>query len=199
VVLVLDNYDSFTFNLVQYLGELGVVVDVVRNDVITVDEVGTMAPAAIVISPGPCTPAEAGISVSLVRQLGASIPILGVCLGHQAIVEAYGGKVVRAGRVMHGKTSQVLHDGTDLFNGLPSPLEVMRYHSLIAAPSTLPRDLVVTAVAQDDASEIHAVRHRKYPVWGVQFHPESVMTPRGKDLLANFLGLAGIQAPAARA
>ena len=199
MVLVLDNYDSFTFNLVQYLGELGVVVDVVRNDVITVDEVGTMAPAAIVISPGPCTPAEAGISVSLVRQLGASIPILGVCLGHQAIVEAYGGKVVRAGRVMHGKTSQVLHDGTDLFNGLPSPLEVMRYHSLIAAPSTLPRDLVVTAVAQDDASEIHAVRHRKYPVWGVQFHPESVMTPRGKDLLANFLGLAGIQAPAARA
>ena len=199
MILVLDNYDSFTFNLVQYLGELGVVVDVVRNDVITVDEVGTMAPAAIVISPGPCTPAEAGISVSLVRQLGASIPILGVCLGHQAIVEAYGGKVVRAGRVMHGKTSQVLHDGTDLFSGLPSPLEVMRYHSLIAAPSTLPRDLVVTAVAQDDASEIHAVRHRKYPVWGVQFHPESVMTPRGKDLLANFLGLAGIQAPAARA
>ena len=198
MVLVLDNYDSFTFNLVQYLGEFGVDVDVVRNDVITVEDVATMAPAAIVISPGPCTPSEAGISVPLVRQLGGTIPILGVCLGHQAIVEAYGGKVVRAGRVMHGKTSQVVHDGTDLFNGLPSPLEVMRYHSLIAAPMSLPRELVVTALAQDDASEIHAVRHRKYPVWGVQFHPESVMTPRGKDILANFLGLAGIQAPAAR-
>jgi len=198
MILVLDNYDSFTFNLVQYLGELGVDVDVVRNDVITVEGVATMAPAAIVISPGPCTPSEAGISVSLVRQLGASIPILGVCLGHQAIVEAYGGKVVRAGRVMHGKTSLVMHDGTDLFSGLPSPLEVMRYHSLIAAPSSLPRDLVVTAIAQDDASEIHAVRHRKYPVWGVQFHPESIMTPRGKDILANFLGLAGVQAPATR-
>jgi len=191
MILVLDNYDSFTFNLVQYLGEFGVDVDVVRNDVITVEDVATMAPAAIVISPGPCTPSEAGISVPLVRQLGGTIPILGVCLGHQAIVEAYGGKVVRAGRVMHGKTSQVVHDGTDLFNGLPSPLEVMRYHSLIAAPLSLPRELVVTALAQDDASEIHAVRHRKYPVWGVQFHPESVMTPRGKDLLANFLELAG--------
>ena len=191
MILVLDNYDSFTFNLVQYLGEFGVDVDVVRNDVITVQDVATMAPAAIVISPGPCTPSEAGISVPLVRQLGGTIPILGVCLGHQAIVEAYGGKVVRAGRVMHGKTSQVVHDGTDLFNGLPSPLEVMRYHSLIAAPLSLPRELVVTALAQDDASEIHAVRHRKYPVWGVQFHPESVMTPRGKDLLANFLELAG--------
>jgi len=191
MVLVLDNYDSFTFNLVQYLGEFGVDVDVVRNDVITVQDVATMAPAAIVISPGPCTPSEAGISVPLVRQLGGTIPILGVCLGHQAIVEAYGGKVVRAGRVMHGKTSQVVHDGTDLFNGLPSPLEVMRYHSLIAAPLSLPRELVVTALAQDDASEIHAVRHRKYPVWGVQFHPESVMTPRGKDILANFIELAG--------
>lgn len=198
MILVLDNYDSFTFNLVQYLGEFGVDVDVVRNDVITVDDVATMAPAAIVISPGPCTPSEAGISVPLVRQLGATIPILGVCLGHQAIVEAYGGKVVRAGRVMHGKTSQVLHDGTDLFHRLPSPLEVMRYHSLIAAQSTLPRELEVTAVAQDDASEIHAVRHRAHPVWGVQFHPESVMTPSGKDILANFLGLAGIQAPAVR-
>jgi len=191
MILVLDNYDSFTFNLVQYLGEFGVDVDVFRNDVITVQDVATMAPAAIVISPGPCTPSEAGISVPLVRQLGGTIPILGVCLGHQAIVEAYGGKVVRAGRVMHGKTSQVVHDGTDLFNGLPSPLEVMRYHSLIAAPLSLPRELVVTALAQDDASEIHAVRHRKYPVWGVQFHPESVMTPRGKDILANFIELAG--------
>jgi anthranilate synthase/aminodeoxychorismate synthase-like glutamine amidotransferase len=192
VILVLDNYDSFTFNLVQYLGEFGLDVDVRRNDAITVQDVGALAPDAIVISPGPCTPAEAGISVPLVRQWGPTIPILGVCLGHQAIVEAYGGRVVRAGRVMHGKTSRVLHDGTDLFARLESPLEVMRYHSLIAESGSLPDSLIVTAVAQDDAGEIHAVRHRDHPVWGVQFHPESVMTPRGKDLLANFLGLAGV-------
>ena len=190
MIIVVDNYDSFTFNLVQYLGEFGLDVDVRRNDALTVDDVGALAPDAIVISPGPCTPAEAGISIPLVRRWGSSIPILGVCLGHQAIVEAYGGKVVRAGRVMHGKTSMVLHDGTDLFAGLPSPLEVMRYHSLIAEPGTLPSQLQVTAVAQDDPSEVHAVRHREHPVWGVQFHPESVMTPRGKDLLANFLRLA---------
>ncbi|MGH9662441.1 MAG: anthranilate synthase component II [Bryobacteraceae bacterium] len=190
MILVLDNYDSFTYNLVQYLGELGLELDVRRNDAITVDDVGTLAPDAIVISPGPCTPAEAGISVPLVRRLGSSVPILGVCLGHQAIVEAYGGRVVRAGRVMHGKTSRVVHDGTDLFELLPSPLEVMRYHSLIAEPSSMPPSLAVTAVALDDESEIHAVRHREHPVWGVQFHPESVMTPDGKDLLANFLGLA---------
>lgn len=192
MILVLDNYDSFTWNLVQYLGELGCDVDVRRNDDITVDEVGELAPQAIVISPGPCTPAEAGISVPLVRRWGSTVPILGVCLGHQSIVEAYGGRVVRAGRVMHGKTSMVLHDRSDLFNGLPSPLEVMRYHSLVAEPATLPPTLTVTAVAQDDAAEIHAVRHHEHPVWGVQFHPESVMTPRGKDLLANFLTLAGV-------
>lgn len=192
MILVLDNYDSFTFNLVQYLGEFGLDVQVRRNDAITVDDVGAMTPEAVVISPGPCTPAEAGISVPLVRRWGSTIPILGVCLGHQAIVEAYGGRVVRAGRVMHGKTSRVLHDGTDLFEGLPSPIEVMRYHSLIAEPASLPESLIVTAVAQDDANEIHAVRHRDHPVRGVQFHPESVMTPRGKDLLANFLTLAGI-------
>ena len=192
MILVLDNYDSFTFNLVQYLGEFGLDVVVKRNDAISVEDVGDMAPDAVVISPGPCTPAEAGISVSLVRQWGASIPILGVCLGHQAIVEAYGGRVVRAGRVMHGKTSRILHDGTGLFAGLESPLEVMRYHSLIAEPATMPDELLVTAVAQDDRSEIHAVQHRTHPVWGVQFHPESVMTPRGKDLLANFLKLAGV-------
>ena len=197
MVLVLDNYDSFTFNLVQYLGEFGLDVVVRRNDTITVDDVGDMAPDAIVISPGPCTPAEAGISVPLVRRWGASIPTLGVCLGHQAIVESYGGRVVRAGRVMHGKTSRVLHDGTGLFAGLDSPLEVMRYHSLIAEPASMPGQLVVTAVAQDDRSEIHAVQHREHPVWGVQFHPESVMTPKGKDLLANFLKLAGVSfAPA---
>ena len=192
MLLVLDNYDSFTFNLVQYLGEFGLDVDVRRNDAITVQEVGALSPAAIVISPGPCTPSEAGISVPLVRRWGATVPILGVCLGHQSIVEAYGGRVVRAGRVMHGKTSRVLHDGTDLFDGLESPLEVMRYHSLIAEQESLPDALKVTAVAQDDVREIHAIRHREHPVWGVQFHPESVMTPRGKDLLANFLGLAGI-------
>jgi len=192
MILVLDNYDSFTFNLVQYLGEFGLDVVVKRNDAISVDDVGDMTPAAVVISPGPCTPAEAGISVPLVRRWGASIPILGVCLGHQAIVESYGGRVVRAGRVMHGKTSQILHDGTGLFAGLESPLEVMRYHSLIAEPATMPAELLVTAVAQDDPSEIHAVQHRQHPVWGVQFHPESIMTPRGKDLLANFLTLAGV-------
>ena len=190
MILVLDNYDSFTYNLVQYLGELGLEPDVRRNDAITVDDVGAMAPDAVVISPGPCTPVEAGISVPLVRRWGSTIPILGVCLGHQAIVEAYGGRVVRAGRVMHGKTSRVVHDGTDLFESLPSPLEVMRYHSLIAEPSSMPSSLAVTAVALDDESEIHAVRHREHPVWGVQFHPESVMTPRGKDLLKNFLSLA---------
>jgi len=187
VILVIDNYDSFTYNLVQYLGELGQRLDVRRNDAVTVEDVGRMAPDAIVISPGPCTPADAGVSVPLIRRWGSTIPILGVCLGHQSIVEAYGGRVVRAGRVMHGKTSRVRHDGTDLFEGLPSPLEVMRYHSLIAEPGSLPDELLVTAVAEDDPSEIHAVRHRTHPVWGVQFHPESVMTPRGKDLLATFL------------
>jgi anthranilate synthase/aminodeoxychorismate synthase-like glutamine amidotransferase len=194
VILVLDNYDSFTYNLVQYLGELGAEPVVHRNDALSVDDVGALAPDAVVISPGPCTPAEAGISVPLVRRWGSSIPILGVCLGHQAIVEACGGSVVRAARVMHGKTSRILHDGSDLFAGIESPLEVMRYHSLIAEPANLPDALEVTAVAEDDPAEIHAVRHREYPVWGVQFHPESVMTARGKDLLANFLALAGAPA-----
>jgi anthranilate synthase/aminodeoxychorismate synthase-like glutamine amidotransferase len=196
VILVLDNYDSFTYNLVQYLGELGVELDVHRNDVITVDDVGKLNPDAIVISPGPCTPAEAGISVPLVRRWGSTIPILGVCLGHQAIVEAYGGNVVRAGRVMHGKTSHVLHDGTQLFANLPSPLEVMRYHSLIAEPASMPRELEITAVAQDDPREIHAVQHRTDPVFGVQFHPESILTSHGKDILSNFLHLARIRATA---
>jgi anthranilate synthase/aminodeoxychorismate synthase-like glutamine amidotransferase len=196
MILVIDNYDSFTYNLVQYLGELGAELDVRRNDALAVDDIGSLAPQAIVISPGPCTPAQAGISVPLVRQWGASIPILGVCLGHQAIVEAYGGRVVRAARLMHGKTSLVMHDGTGLFAGVPSPTQVMRYHSLIAEPESLPAVLQVQAVAADDASEVHAVRHATHPVWGVQFHPESVMTPHGKDLLANFLGLAGIAAAA---
>ncbi|HEX7120852.1 MAG TPA: aminodeoxychorismate/anthranilate synthase component II [Gemmatimonadaceae bacterium] len=189
-VLVIDNYDSFTYNLVQYLGELGAEPDVRRNDVIGVEEVEQLAPDAIVISPGPCTPSQAGISVPLIQQWGSSIPILGVCLGHQAIAEAYGGRVVRARRVMHGKTSRILHHGDDLFAGLPSPLEVMRYHSLVAEPGSLPEALEVTAVAEDDPTEIHAVRHRSHPVWGVQFHPESVMTRDGKQLIATFLRLA---------
>ncbi len=186
-VLVLDNYDSFTYNLVQYLGELGVRPVVYRNDALTVDQVGDLRPQAIVISPGPCTPGEAGISVPLVRRWGAEVPILGVCLGHQAIGEAYGGRVVRARRVMHGKTSAITHDGTGLFAGLPSPLEVMRYHSLIVETASLPSSLEVLARAVDDPDEIHAVRHRQHPVWGVQFHPESVLTQNGMRLLQNFL------------
>ena len=191
MVFVLDNYDSFTYNLVQYLGELGADLVVRRNDAITVDEVGALAPDAIVISPGPCAPSQAGISVPLIQRWGSTIPTLGVCLGHQAIGEAYGGKVVRASRVMHGKCSNVEHDGTGLFEGLPSPLPVMRYHSLIVERESLPGELEVVAVAADDPNEIHAVRHRTHPVWGVQFHPESILTTGGKSMLANFLAMAG--------
>ena len=190
MILVIDNYDSFTFNLVQYLGELGAELVVKRNDEISVEEIGTIRPSAIVISPGPCAPAQAGISVAAVRQWGPSIPTLGVCLGHQAIGEAYGGRVVRAGRVMHGKTSQIEHDGSGLFKGVSNPMQVMRYHSLVIEPSSLPKTLQVTARAQEEPTEIHAVKHRSHPVWGVQFHPESIMTPDGKRLLGNFLELA---------
>jgi anthranilate synthase/aminodeoxychorismate synthase-like glutamine amidotransferase len=190
MILVIDNYDSFTYNLVQYLGELGAEPIVRRNDAISVEEVGEVAPQAIVISPGPGIPANAGVSVPLIRRWGGEIPLLGVCLGHQAIAEAYGGEVVRAARVMHGKTSLVEHDQRELFAGLPNPLEVMRYHSLVIEPKTLPAELEVTARARDDRSEIHAIRHRRYPVWGVQFHPESVMTAHGRELLRNFLDLA---------
>ena len=190
MILVLDNYDSFTFNLVQYLGELGADPLVRRNDEITVEQVGELGPSAIVISPGPCAPAQAGISVPLVQRWGATIPILGVCLGHQAIGEAYGGRVVRAGRVMHGKTSLVSHDGTGLFAKIPNPMSVMRYHSLVVESASLPGELTVTARAKDDATEIHAMRHAEHRVWGVQFHPESIMTPHGKTLLGNFLSLA---------
>lgn len=189
-ILVIDNYDSFTYNLVQYLGELGEQPVVRRNDAVGVEEIAALAPRAIVISPGPCTPAEAGVSVPLIQRWGTSIPILGVCLGHQAIGEAYGGRVVRAARVMHGKTSAIVHDGTDLFASLPSPLEVMRYHSLVVEPESLPAVLEVTARAKDAPDEIHALRHRAYPVWGVQFHPESILTTGGKTILANFLSLA---------
>ena len=189
MILIIDNYDSFTYNLVQYLGELGESPVVRRNDAITVDEIGAMAPDGIVISPGPCTPSEAGVTVGLIRRWGASIPLLGVCLGHQAIGEAYGGRVVRAKSVMHGKTSKVVHDGREIFAGIPSPLRVMRYHSLTVEPSSLPAELEVTARAIDDPDEIHALRHRTHPVWGVQFHPESILTENGHDLLRNFLAL----------
>ncbi len=191
MILVIDNYDSFTYNLVQYLGELGGEPCVRRNDAVTVDEVGTLAPKAIVLSPGPGTPADAGVTVPMVKRWGGRIPILGVCLGHQAIGEAYGGKVVRAARVMHGKTSRVKHDGSGLFAGLPQSLEVMRYHSLVVERASLPATLTVNAATEGDDTEIQAMRHAEYPVWGVQFHPESVFTEHGKDLLRNFIKLAG--------
>ena len=189
MLLVLDNYDSFTYNLVQYLGELGHNPVVKRNDEISVDDIGTMGVTRLVISPGPCTPSEAGITVEAIRRWGKTIPILGVCLGHQAIGEAYGGKVVRARTLMHGKTSRISHDGKGIFANLPNPLEVMRYHSLIVETATLPDELEVTARATDDSTEIHAVRHRTYRVWGVQFHPESILTQNGKEILRNFLSL----------
>jgi anthranilate synthase/aminodeoxychorismate synthase-like glutamine amidotransferase len=188
MLLVIDNYDSFTYNLVQYLGELGAEIVVRRNDAVTVKEVGEMAPSGIVLSPGPCAPAQAGVTVEVVRAWGATIPTLGVCLGHQAIGEAYGGRVVRAARAVHGKASRITHDGTGLFTGLPSPLEVGRYHSLVVELESLPSSLEVVATATDDPREIHALRHATHPVWGVQFHPESVLTPNGKQLLRNFLG-----------
>jgi anthranilate synthase component 2 len=191
MLLVIDNYDSFTYNLVQYLGELGADIVVRRNDAVSVDEIGELRPTAIVVSPGPCAPSQAGVTVPLIRRWGSSIPLLGVCLGHQAIGEAYGGRVVRASRVMHGKSSTVQHDGTGLFEGLPSPLPVMRYHSLIVERESLPAELEVVAVSTEDPTEIHALRHRSHPVWGVQFHPESILTTGGKTLLRNFLSLAG--------
>ena len=190
MILVIDNYDSFTYNLVQYLGELGEEPVVVRNDAISVEDIERIQPRAIVLSPGPCTPSEAGITVPVVQRWGATIPMLGVCLGQQAIGEAYGGTVIRADRVMHGKVSLVQHDGSGLFDGLPSPLEVMRYHSLIVERSSLPDVLEVTATACDAPDEIHAVRHRSHPVWGVQFHPESILTQGGQSILRNFLSLA---------
>jgi anthranilate synthase/aminodeoxychorismate synthase-like glutamine amidotransferase len=162
-----------------------------RNDAITVEEIGAMHPSAIVLSPGPCTPRDAGITVPVVTRWGPEIPILGVCLGHQAIGEAFGGRVIRAGRVMHGKTSRIAHDGTGLFGGLPSPLEVMRYHSLIVERESLPATLEILATSIDDEAEIQAMRHVHHPVWGVQFHPESVLTQHGKQLLRNFVALAG--------
>jgi anthranilate synthase component 2 len=191
MLLVIDNYDSFTYNLVQYFGELGEDPLVVRNDAITLDAIAALAPEAIVLGPGPGVPADAGITIPVIQRFGATVPILGVCLGHQAIGEAYGGKVIRAPRgVMHGKTSRVKHDGSAFFEGVSSPLEVMRYHSLVVEHGSLPKVLEATAVAMDDPTEIHALRHRTHPVHGVHFHPESIGTPEGRRLLENFLAIA---------
>ncbi len=191
MILVIDNYDSFTYNLVQYLGELGADVLVRRNDELTVAQVAELGPCAIVLSPGPKTPEEAGITLGVIRELGPSVPILGVCLGHQAIGAAYGGRVVRAARLIHGKTSRIRHSGTDLFRDVPDPVQVMRYHSLTVERSSIPAELEITAWSDEDESEVHALRHRTYRVWGVQFHPESILTQSGKQLLQNFLELAG--------
>jgi anthranilate synthase/aminodeoxychorismate synthase-like glutamine amidotransferase len=190
MILVIDNYDSFTYNLVQYLGELGEDPVVRRNDALTLDDVEALAPTGIVISPGPGVPADAGVTVPLIKRWSPSIPTLGVCLGHQAIAEAFGGTVTLAPVLMHGKTSSVSHDGKALFHGIPSPLRVMRYHSLTVERDTLPDQLEVIAWGEDDSSEIHALRHKEHPVWGVQFHPESVMTEHGREILGNFLTLA---------
>jgi anthranilate synthase/aminodeoxychorismate synthase-like glutamine amidotransferase len=185
MILMIDNYDSFTYNLVQYLGELGNEIRVFRNDQITIEEVEAMRPERIVISPGPCTPKEAGISVDLIKRFSGKIPILGVCLGHQAIGEAFGGDIVRAGRLMHGKTSMIYHDGKTIFRQLPNPFEATRYHSLIVKRETLPSCLEISAETKE--GEIMGLRHKEFQVEGVQFHPESILTKSGKDLLKNFL------------
>ena len=185
MILLIDNYDSFTYNLYQYLCELGADVQVARNDQVTLEEIETMSPDGIVISPGPCTPEKAGISNDVVRRFGASTPILGVCLGHQCIGYAYGGRVERAGEIMHGKTSLIHHDGKGVFQGLPNPFEGIRYHSLAVQQEGLPDSLEVTA--RTDKGLIMGLRHKEHPVEGVQFHPESIMTKVGKDVLRNFL------------
>ncbi len=185
MILVIDNYDSFTWNLVQYMGEMGADMRVVRNRDITLDEIEALRPEKIVISPGPCTPNEAGISVDTIRRFGSTIPIFGVCLGHQSIGAALGGEVVRADRIMHGKTSPIYHDGAGVFRGMPSPFEAIRYHSLLIRRETLPDCLLVSA--ETDQGEIMGVRHRDWPLEGVQFHPESILTQNGKEILRNFL------------
>jgi anthranilate synthase/aminodeoxychorismate synthase-like glutamine amidotransferase len=189
-LLMIDNYDSFTYNLVQYLGELGVEVIVKRNDAIDVAGARALAPVAIVISPGPCTPAQAGVSVPILRELAGELPMLGVCLGHQCIGEAFGGKVVRASRLMHGKTSPIIHDGRTIFAGLTNPFEAMRYHSLLVEPNSIPPSMEVSAHTAE--GEIMGLRHREHRIEGVQFHPESIGTREGKDLLRNFV--AGVAA-----
>jgi len=185
MLLMIDNYDSFTYNLVQYLGELGQDVRVYRNDQVTVQEIQELVPERIVISPGPCTPNEAGVSVDTIKQFGGKIPILGVCLGHQSIGQAYGGRIVRARQLMHGKTSMIHHLGQGVFRGLPDPFEATRYHSLVIERESLPECLEITAWTEDD--EIMGVRHKEFPVEGVQFHPESILTQHGHKLLSNFL------------
>jgi len=187
MLLVIDNYDSFTYNLVQYFGELGEDPVVRRNDEITLDEIAALNPDRIVVSPGPCTPTEAGISCAVIEEFGPKKPILGVCLGHQSIGQVYGGDVVRAGRLMHGKTSPILHHGENVFAGLPSPFEATRYHSLLVKRETLPECLKITAETAE--GEIMGLAHKEYPVYGVQFHPESILTSEGKRLLGNFLNL----------
>jgi anthranilate synthase component 2 len=189
MLLMLDNYDSFTWNLVQYLGELGAAVKVVRNDAMSVEAIAALHPERIVISPGPCTPNEAGVSVPLVRHFAGQVPILGVCLGHQAIGQAFGGRVVRAERVMHGKLSSIVHDGRGVFADVPSPFNATRYHSLALERASLPPDLDITATADD--GEIMGVRHRDFAVEGVQFHPEAILTEHGRKVLANFLSQPG--------
>lgn len=188
MLLVIDNYDSFTYNLVQYFGELGARVRVVRNDAVTVEEISEWQPRQIVISPGPCTPAEAGISVETIRHFAGKIPLLGVCLGHQSLAVAFGGRVVRAARLMHGKTSPIYHDGRTIFRNLPQPFRATRYHSLLVERESLPDCLQVSAWTEE--GEIMGLRHREWLVEGVQFHPESILTDVGKDLLRNFLQLA---------
>jgi len=192
MLLMIDNYDSFTYNLVQYLGELGSDVQVVRNDQITVEEIGKLSPQQLVISPGPCTPNEAGISVAAIETLKGKLPILGVCLGHQSIGQAFGGKVIHAGAIMHGKTSEIYHNNTDVFAGLSNPFTATRYHSLVIDKDSLPDCLEVTAWTQDangNIEEIMGVRHKELPIYGVQFHPESILTTYGHDILQNFLNL----------
>jgi anthranilate synthase/aminodeoxychorismate synthase-like glutamine amidotransferase len=190
MLLVIDNYDSFTYNLVQYFGEMGAELLVKRNDEITLDEIEALKPGKIVISPGPCTPKEAGISSAVIERFGSRIPLLGVCLGHQCIGDVFGGKVIRAKRLMHGKTSQIKHDGKGLFAGLPNPFTATRYHSLLVEKESFPACLEITATAEDNEEEIMGLRHRDYPIYGVQFHPESILTRDGKSLLKNFLQIS---------
>ena len=185
MILMIDNYDSFTYNLVQYMGELGADIRVERNDRISIDEIESLAPEKIVISPGPCTPAKAGISVEVIKCFSGKVPVLGVCLGHQSVGAAFGGEIIKAGKLMHGKTSEVRHDGKTLFKGLPNPFTATRYHSLVLNRKTLPDCFEITA--ESDDNEIMGIRHKELPVEGVQFHPESILTPDGKDLLKNFI------------
>tara|TARA_B100000519_G_C14156190_1_gene396997 strand:- start:279 stop:848 length:570 start_codon:yes stop_codon:yes gene_type:complete len=187
MLLVIDNYDSFTYNLVQYFGELGTEIEIRRNDKVTVDEIKDMSPEKICISPGPCTPNEAGISCEVIREFGPSIPLLGVCLGHQSIGQVYGGEIVRAERLMHGKTSPILHTGKGVFADIPSPFEATRYHSLIIRRDSFPDCFEITAEAETEEREIMGLKHKEYPIHGVQFHPESILTGEGMKLLKNFL------------